>query len=86
MRLMAVAGLLALAGCVSPEMEAMQGACAAGNLQACYAAESLDQQRRQNLAARLDAMTLSGGAGAMSGMRTTNCRPTYGGGLNCMSY
>ena len=51
MRLAVVALVALVAGCASPEMQSLRGACQAGNLDACYAAESLEQERRANMSA-----------------------------------
>ena len=70
---LAVASLVVLAGCLtdSPEMTQMRSACAAGNMQACYAVESLDRDQRHRLADQMNGMTLSGGGGIQAPVNTT---------------
>lgn len=79
---LALAGVAALAGCVSPEMERMRSACASGDMQACYAAESASQAQRTRMS---EAMRGMSGPRPMMTPTTTSCHQS-GSQVMCTSF
>lgn len=82
--------LALLPACVSEEeaqaQAVIQSACEAGDVQACVAIQQSEAAKRQALAAGVRSMGNSMQAAAQNRPTTTNCIPTYGGGVNCTQW